>query len=321
MRTAWLLYNPAAGRFPARALVERAADVLRLAGWEVMLRISLSGEHLTELCRRAVATGCEAVFVAGGDGSVGYAVAGLVGSETALGVLPAGTANVWAQELGLPVLSWTSPLALEHSARQLMLARAWPVDVGLCNGRPFLLWAGAGLDGYVVHQIEPRPRWEKHLGVMGYAAGVVRAAVGWQGAHLRVHANGVAVEGDFLLAVVSNIRSYAGGIARLTPDACLDDGQMELWLFDGQGLRDAVRQAADLLRGQHLYSQRVRRLAVQEVRLEAESPLYLQLDGEPAVVASQVSIRVLPRALRVLLPTDVAARLLSAAGAVLQEMP
>ncbi len=313
MRKAWLVYNPSAGRFPARMLVERAAHVLRQGEWDVEIQISLNGPHLTEVCRRASEAGCDTVFVAGGDGSVGFAVAGLLDTATALGVLPAGTANVWAQELGLPVLSWTSPRALEHAARRLLTADVCTVDVGLCNEQPFLLWAGGGLDGYVVHQIEPRPRWEKHLGVVGYAASVVKAAVGWQGAHLRVHADGEHVEGDFLLAVVSNIRSYAGGIATLSPDARLDDGFMDLWLFSGVGLRDTVRQAADLLLGQHLHSERVRRLSIREVVFEADAPLYFQLDGEPAVVAHRVAIRVLPRALRVLMPKHVAATLVSEA--------
>jgi len=293
-------------------LVTRAAQVLQRAGWAVQRVVSSNSQDLEQQCRRAAESGCEAVFVAGGDGSVGHAVAGLLGTDTALGVLPAGTANVLAQELGLPILSWTTPRALEHAAQRLARAAAHAVDVGLCNGRPFLLWAGGGLDGFVVHRTEPRPRWEKHLGVVGYAASAVRAAVDFRGTHLQVTADGAQVEGDFLLAVVSNIRSYAGGMATLSPDARLDDGLMDLWLFSGAGLRDAVRQAADLLRGQHLHSGRALRLRIREVVLAADTPLHFQLDGEPAVVAPQVQIRVLPRALRLLIPRQAVPRLIAA---------
>lgn len=311
MSQAWLIYNPGAGRFPAYMLVERAAQVLQQAGWDIHLVVSTNSRDLQQLCRQAAERGCEAVFVAGGDGSVGHAVAGLLGTDTALGVLPAGTANVLAQELGLPILSWTSPRALEHAAACLAHVEACTVDVGVCNGHPFLLWAGGGLDGFVVHRIEPRARWEKHLGVVGYAASAIRAAVNFRGTHLQVTADGQRVEGDFLLAVVSNIRSYAGGIATLSPDARLDDGQMDLWLFSGAGLRDTVRQAADLLRGQHLHSERALRLPIREVELVADTPLHFQLDGEPMVMASHISVQVLPRALRLLVPANAVPRLMT----------
>ena len=141
----------------------------------------------------------------------------------------------------------------------------------------------------------------------------MRAAVDFRGTHLQVTADGVHVEGDFLLAVVSNIRSYAGGMATLSPDARLDDGLMDLWLFSGAGLRDTVRQAADLLLGQHLHSERVRRLRIRAVELAAPTPLHFQLDGEPAVLAPRVRIQVQPRALRLLMPARAVPRLITVA--------
>ncbi len=102
-----IAYNLAAGRYPSRILVERAAAILIHHGWQIMIIQTRSAEHITQLARQATNRGMDAFFVAGGDGSVSMAVGGLVGSQTALGVLPAGTANVWAQELGLPGLSLT----------------------------------------------------------------------------------------------------------------------------------------------------------------------------------------------------------------------
>ena len=111
MTQASLIYNPAAGRFPSRMLIERAAQVLNKQGWDIQLQVTHGGPHITQLARQAVQQGQDAVFVAGGDGSINYAVRALLDSDTALGVLPAGTANVWAQELGLPGLTWTRWMA------------------------------------------------------------------------------------------------------------------------------------------------------------------------------------------------------------------
>jgi diacylglycerol kinase family enzyme len=273
-----------------------------------------SGEHTTQLARQAAADGMDAVFIGGGDGSLNYAIAGLLGSETALGVLPSGTANVWAQELGLPGLSWSRWLALEESARMLALGQFCWVDIGMCNDRPFLLWAGVGLDAFVVHHIEPRSRWDKNFAILHYAASVVWHASFWHGINLHVVTDGQQILGHFLLALVSNVHLYAGGWANLSPGARLDDGLMELWLFEGETIGDTVQVAWDLFAGRHIQSNRVYQLQFRQLSLESESNAYVQVDGEPIDADNQVAISVRPKALRVLIPEETPRPLFSDSG-------
>ncbi len=302
MPTAMLAYNPTAGRYPSGILAERAAAVLQTYGWRVKLETTQDAAHITTLARQAADQGMDAFFMAGGDGSINNAIDGLLGTETALGVLPAGTANVWAQELGLPGLSWTRWLALEESAHQLAQGRVCQVDVGFCNERPFLMWAGVGLDAFIVHHIEPRTQWEKHFAVVHYTASVVWHATYWHGMNLRVETDGKEVKGHFLLAVVSNVHLYAGGYAELSPNACLDDGQMDLWLFEGETLGDTVQLARDMISGRHLQSGHVHHLTFHTLHMDADSAVYLQVDGEPLAGNGAVNVTVSPRALRILAP-------------------
>lgn len=304
MRRALLIYNPVAGRYPSLLLTERAARVLQKEGWEIDIEITQDGEHITRLAQQAAVERLEALFVAGGDGSVNRAVRGLLGTDTALGVLPAGTANVWAQELGLPGLSWTRLMALEESARRLAGAQVFKVDAGICNEIPFLLWAGVGLDAFVVHRIEPRSQLEKNFAVVQYAASAVVNAAQWHGMDLKVISDGEEISGQFVLAVVSNIHLYAGGYARLSPDALLDDGVMDLWLFEGQNLEDILQQAWDLWSGRHTRSSRVHRIPFRTISIQAGSRMYVQVDGEPEQAEGKISIQVLPRALSVLVPEN-----------------
>ncbi len=261
-----------------------------------------SGEHITQLARQAADEQMDALFVAGGDGSINQAIIGLVGSETALGVLPAGTANVWAQELGLPGLTWTRWMALEESARRLAKASVRKVDVGMCNQRPFLLWAGVGLDAFIVHHLEPRSRLEKHLAVVHYTASAIWNATLWHGMNLRVEADGKSISGHFLLAVLSNVHLYFGGFAELSDKARLDDGLMDLWLFKGEKLGDTVQFAWDLLSGRHKDSNQVLMVPFRSLRLESDAPMYLQVDGEPAEAGDSLRVEVRREALRVLIP-------------------
>ena len=300
-----LVYNPVAGRYPSRMLTERAASVLQQYGWDVEIETTTGGSHIQSLARQAVQDNRDSIIVVGGDGSLNKALPGLVGTETALGVLPAGTSNVWAKELGLPGLSWTRWSALEESAHRLAQGQIQRVDVGLCNDKHFLLWSGIGLDAFIVHRIEPRKQWEKNFTLMRYAASAVWNASRWRGIDLRVVADDLHLEGKFMLAEVSNIRLYAGGFATLSPEASLDDGLMELWLFDGENLEDILQQAWSLWSGRHVKSRRVQYMQFKEIILESDTPIYLQLDGEPEVGGKQVAITVLPKSLKVLIPDKV----------------
>ena len=100
MRKALVIYNPAAGRFPVKPFLKAIETELVKAGWKVDIVATHSGEHTVQLGQQAAAQAYDAAFAVGGDGTIGQVASGLIGSETALGVLPAGTSNVWAQELG-----------------------------------------------------------------------------------------------------------------------------------------------------------------------------------------------------------------------------
>ena len=160
------------------------------------------------------------------------------------------------------------------------------VDVGMCNGHSFLLWAGIGLDAMIINKLEPRPRVEKYVSVPQYFAATVWNAAIWQGMDLRVWADDQRVEGHFLLAVATNIRRYVGGMAVLSPDAYLDDGEMDLWLMSGNNIADGLRHFFDVLAGRHLTSDQARRLPFRSARVESDTAFSLQMDGEPMLAGN-----------------------------------
>lgn len=298
-----LIYNPSAGRFPPGILAERAAQVLREYGWEIEVHQTVNGPHITKLARQTVEQGKDALFVVGGDGSVSLAVRGLYGTQTALGVLPGGTSNVFAQELGLRGLTWTRLRALERCAHSLARGTIREVDLGYAGGLPFLLWSGIGLDAYLVHKIEPRQRWEKGLSVATYAASSVWNAQFFSGLNLTVKADGQQVEGHYLVAIMGNISLYAGGLATLSPYALLDDGIFELWLLEGNTVGDAIQRFLDVLGGRHMESRYASCIPFHHLELESDKPLYVQLDAEPVDYTNQsIEISVLPKSLRLLIP-------------------
>jgi len=303
-RLAWMIYNPAAGRFPAAPLLGRAARVLQEAGWTVHMDEGRQVPSVSEAAREAVEARAEAVFVVGGDGSVGQVADVLEGTDTALGVLPAGTANVWAQEIGLPRLDWIHWYALEQAAERLAYGDQHLVDLGTCNENNFLLWAGVGLDAHIVNSIEPRERWEKAFGAIHYATLALWNASGWEGIELKVSADAKTYEGRFLIAVASNIPAYAGGLIDLAPAAKVDDGLLDFWLITGSSLSDALIRVAQIFMGRLVRTEGVISFQAAKATFEVQGMAPIQCDGEPCAESRTIEFGVRPRALRVLVPAD-----------------
>src|SRR3990170_3060118 len=293
MRGAWVVHNPAAGRFPAESQVRRAADVFTSAGWSVHFETASQRDHLQDLVLRAAASGADVLVGAGGDGTVGLAASLLRGSDTALAVLPTGTANVWARELGTPPPRWSQRGSLELIAERLVNGEIRMVDLGEANGRAFLLWAGTGLDARVVNLVEPRRRIDKILPTTLYLIHTLRSASGWGGVELEVVWPGGRAAGRFMLAVASNVRSYGGGLLRLAPMARVDDGLLDFWILKGHSLGDTVWRLLQVMRGVHLKSDDFVHFQASEAEFRAAGELPMHFDGEPGKVQSPVRLKVL----------------------------
>lgn len=308
MLRALLIYNPNAGRFPPAQAAEKAGDILRSHGWDVHVERTQDAQHVETLAQQAAQDNLDALIVAGGDGSIGRTIRGLRGSRTALAVLPMGTANVWARQLGLPKISPGSIQGIVDNANLIAQSKPARIDIGLCNDQPFLLWAGIGFDAMIVEQAEQkRSHFRKYFVVPEYIARAIWIAHKWPGLECRItgkdyQGNPVRHEGVAQISVVSNIPLYAGGHATLAPEATLDDGEMELWLFKGRGAFSAIRHAWNLLRGAHVQKESVTRLAFSDLEMFTDQPAIIQTDGDPAASVSRFKIEVAHKALHILVP-------------------
>lgn len=302
MRSAWIVHNPAAGRLPSEILVRRAADVFASHGWSARVETARRRDDLKDLIRRAAEAGAELVVVAGGDGTVGLAANLLRGTSSALAVIPSGTANVWARELGTPPLTW-APGSVERIAESLAEGEIRLADLGEANGRAFLLWAGTGLDARVVNMVEPRRRLDKLLPTMLYIVHTFRSAYNWGGLDLEIAWPGGRVAGRYLVAVASNIRSYGGGLLQLAPQAYVDDGLLDFWILEGRTVGDTVVRMLQLFRRSHARGAAgFVHFRAAEAEFRSASDLAMHYDGEPGLAEAPVHVRVLPKALRVVVP-------------------
>lgn len=286
-----LIVNRSAGLRAGRDLVDALVERLREGGYRPDVATTGAPGDATAFAREAAEAGARAAFALGGDGTLREAATGLLGTATALGPLPGGTANVLTLALGLP----RDPLS---AAAVVAAARPRPVDVGLAAERPFLMMASAGLDSRVVSDLHPIGRW----GRLGIAARGLGTWWSYDYPQLEVEVDGAVHRATF--ASVSNI-PYYGGPFRLVPEARMDDGRLDLLLFHGRGRLATLGFAADVLHATQLERRDVEILPVthgQTVVLRGAEGLCVQVDGDPCAALPPVTVELAPERLRVLAP-------------------
>jgi diacylglycerol kinase (ATP) len=265
----------------------------------------LSGTHAIQTAHQAAQEKYDAVFAIGGDGTVGQVASGLVNTETALAVLPAGTTNVWAIEQGQKPFSWWQWWNLRENARLLANVEPQYVDVGVCNDRPFLLWAGIGLGcanhpqdraASAILQAHVRAAFLRH-----HRHGKPPSGTGWTCASMPT-ANWSKVTTSWQSPTTSAITRAACRCFHL--NALLDDGEMDLWLLSGDSLADTFRHFFELVSGRHLNSEYARRIPFHTARIESDANFSIQVDGDPVLGGNTAEISVQHRALKVLMPEN-----------------
>jgi len=300
-----IIVNPTAHNSPKRARIAEADEWLRANGWTAEWMETAGPGDATRLAAKAAERAVPLLFVCGGDGTLNEAVNGLAGSETALAVIPAGTVNLWAREAGLlkkPVEAVR--LAVEGTRRR--------VDLGRAGSRYFLLMAGYGLDAAVAHRVSHGVKGT--LGAAAYALSAVRQAWSYCGSAVTVSMDGERRAMNALMLVAGNTRNYAG-LTQITRAAFVDDGRLDLCLYEGRGRWDILWLALLTLLGQHGRSRKVIQRRVDRLELTWETPLLAQLDGE-AIPESPSEVTVAPGALWVMTPRGLRSPLFSrSAGA------
>jgi diacylglycerol kinase (ATP) len=256
---------------------------------------SRSPEHLAELVERAQHEELDAVGLAGGDGTVTLALAGLRGpNRVPLGLLPVGSGNDFAKDCGVP-----RETRAAFSALLTGVPRA--VDVARCtpNDKRYCCVAAVGLDELALRIIYSS-KWKRSKALNMYAA--LRALASYEARPVRLTWEGGEFEGEVMFAAVTNTRSYGGGFM-VSPGAQVDDGKLDLCIVRRTGRLRLLSQFPRILKGTHGQMEEVLLASSPWVRIEAVGePLPVPLDGELGMSCSPVELRCEPRALNVLVP-------------------
>ena len=286
-----IVINPASGRpKPILHIVNKVFNKAQV-DWDISLT-KASGDA-ERFARQAVADGADIVASYGGDGTVMEVARGLMGSQVPLAILPGGSANLMAVELGIPKdLEKAAEIAAdpESPTRQ--------VDVGLLGESTFLLRVGIGFGARKVAYADRKMK--NRFGVLAYSMAAVKAIKDTKSAHYRITLDGKMVEADGVTCLIDNAGNM--GIQGFQPakHISVSDGLLDVLLVGSQGMAKIISTGPSLF-DTNQAEPVIEHWQARKIQIEVDPPQPVQVDGE-MVDDTPVSADVLPAALKVIVP-------------------
>lgn len=241
--------------------------------------------------RRAVQQGADMVLACGGDGTVRACAEGLVGSEVALGVIPAGTGNLLARNLSVPT-------DVAGALRTALSGSPIKMDVGTVNGEVFTVLAGAGLDASIMTHTSRRAK--EAVGALAYVATATREVAEASPTRLVVEMEDDRFEMEATTILVGNCGKLQLGVD-LLPGAEFDDGLLDILILTADGLTDWLKTAVATVKGSTNGELMVRR-TTRHLVAEFADPLPYELDGEGRPHVRRLEFDLRPKSLTVMRP-------------------
>jgi diacylglycerol kinase (ATP) len=293
--------NPTASFGASRDVGPAVVQTLRAMGHEVTSLTEPDFDSLLVTARAAVRSKPDALVVVGGDGMVNLGVNLLAGTRVPLGIVPSGTGNDMARGLGIPHDDTEAAIrflgeALERPSRAIDAVRVrWTDDDGSLEERWFGCALSAGFDAIV----NERANLMRHpKGPSRYILALLAELVRLNPIHYRVELDGEPLEVDALMVSVGNNVSLGGGM-KITPDALVDDGVLDVMIVKPLSRFSFLRIFPRVFQGTHTSDPRVVMRRAKRIRIDADSRLVAYADGE-RIAPLPLELEVEPGALRVL---------------------
>jgi len=250
--------------------------------------------YAPERVEKALAEGAETIFVWGGDGMVQRCVDVLAGSEARLAILPAGTANLFASNLGIPD-------DIGEAVRVGLNGKERKLDLGKMNGEHFAVMAGAGLDARMIKDADggPKDRYGR-LAYIWAASKNLRV----EPFKARIEVNGdLWYKGDASCLLVGNVGALFGGLEAFD-SASPEDGQLELGVTRAESVGEWARTVARTAIGSAADSPFVQATKAERIDVELDRKVLYELDGGERKEVKRLKVKVKPAALTVMVPAE-----------------
>lgn len=284
-----LISNPVAGK-NSKKKTKRIASYLSSFGAEVSIETTLYKGNATNLAAQAYSRKVDAVIVLSGDGTISEAINGMAGIDVPIGIIPVGTANVFAGELGISE-------NIYKAADVILRGKEKRISLGVINGTYFMLMASCGFDAEVVSSINLKLK--SKIGKLAYIASAAAVLRRYNFPEVNVCID-QRRECKGCLVVISNARYYAGKFV-MAPHASTDDKFLDVCIFTKRGRGQMLRYLWGLFTKRHHKYKDVVYVKARHVRMSSAEKVNVQVDGDP-FCRLPADVSVVPKILRVFCP-------------------
>lgn len=289
---AQLIFNPASGRAASAARLKSVERAIAEKGFSLETFTAVQPGEARRCAGSAKDESFQMVICAGGDGTIHEVVNGIAGSDLILGILPMGTANVLALEMGIPL----DPLM---ACEVLTNGKVKTIDLGLTSvGNYFSCMAGVGLDAQVVREVYPTVK--SFLGMIAYPITALGTVLHYGLPELTVEIDGQKPSLRGYSMVVCNSRHY-GGRFTLCPDAAIDDGWLDVCILQEHYASAIIRSGISVLLNDQRAIKGVTFHRGRSVNVSSAQRVLVQSDGD-IIGTTPIGFTVIPRALKVMVP-------------------
>jgi len=303
---ACLIVNPKSGLGTSEASLELSKDLLTKKGYKVTQFITLEKGDAKIFAQKAAKDKTDLVIAVGGDGTINEVVNGLANTDSALGVIPTGTANVFAKEIGIPTFRTYSSKSYLLATQVLLDSEVRKIDLGKVKlkrfpSRYFLMWCGVGLDASITSS-KKTPHdiyFGKYINFLKWVLSGLKTTIKFSSVQSEIRFNDELISEKVNQIIVSNGKLYANYF-RISEESKLDDGLFDVVIMKGNVFPGIFLKGLNSIVKKEIYSD-IKNIHVSKISISSSAPLPVHVDAE-TIGETPVDIEIAPKALKILMP-------------------
>lgn len=287
-----LIINPISGTESKKNIPEEVAAAFDQRKYDLFIRITGYPDHATEIARKAAKKNYKYVLVAGGDGTVNEVAKTLVHTNTTLGIIPTGSGNGLARELGIP-------MDQEKAIDIIIKAHTRSIDYGVANGHIFFCTCGFGFDALISDKFAE----SKKRGPLGYVRNILESVVDFRSEEYEITTDEETIKERAFILTCANASQY-GNDAHIAPGACIDDGMMNVSILKPLNALEIPQTTLQLFTNNIDKNSKMTTLLTHNLFIKRSRAGIMHVDGEPVNTDKEIKVETIHKGLKVLVPQN-----------------
>lgn len=285
--------NPISGTQSKTAIVKQVDELIDKARFEVEIVYTEYAGHATEIAAERARKGYFAVVAVGGDGTINEIARSLVHTQTVLGIIPCGSGNGLARHLQIP-------MEVKGALQVINGAKTSEIDYGKINDVPFFCTCGVGFDAFVSLKFSQAGK----RGPLTYLEKMLQESLRYKPETYELEMDGISSHYQAFVIACGNASQY-GNNAYIAPHASLSDGLLDVTILEPFSMIEAPSLAFQLFNRSIDQNSHVKSFRCRSLRILRKAPGVVHFDGDPMTTGEVVEVKILPKELRVIVPSEV----------------